>query len=149
MNETESKGTESESTPEEINPFSSQATGLVETTFAETLGLAMHNAVTNQQNSQMTASASITNACARLLQSPTPKKPKPKSKALNDNESSKEIDSEDGKDDKNALSKKPKSWLNVKNFMKRKPKDETPAPDESDDDHLESKQQSTAPKNEE
>ena len=52
------------------NPFSSQPTGLVETTFAETIGLSMHNAVTNQQSSQMTTSASITNACARLLQAP-------------------------------------------------------------------------------
>lgn len=53
------------------NPFSNQPTGLVETTFAETLGLSMHNAITNQQSSQMTTSASVTNACARLLQTPT------------------------------------------------------------------------------
>ncbi len=54
-------------------PFSSQPTGLVETTFAETIGLSMHNAISNQQSSQMTTSASITNACARLLQAPLPK----------------------------------------------------------------------------
>lgn len=55
----------------QANPFSNQATGLLETTFAETLGLSMHNAVSNQQSSQMTTSASVTNACARLLQTPT------------------------------------------------------------------------------
>lgn len=55
----------------QANPFSNQATGLLETTFAETLGLSMHNAVSNQQSSQMTTSASVTNACARLLQAPT------------------------------------------------------------------------------
>ncbi|MGF1714547.1 RebB family R body protein [Photobacterium chitinilyticum] len=49
--------------------FSSQPTELVETTFAETIGLSMHNAVANQQQSQMTTAASVTNACARLLQS--------------------------------------------------------------------------------
>lgn len=54
----------------QANPFSNQATGLLETTFAETLGLSMHNAVSNQQSSQMTTSASVTNACARLLQAP-------------------------------------------------------------------------------
>lgn len=54
----------------QANPFSNQATGLLETTFAETLGLSMHNAVSNQQSSQMTTSASVTNACARLLQVP-------------------------------------------------------------------------------
>lgn len=53
------------------NPFSNQATGLLETTFAETLGLSMHNAVSNQQSSQMTTSASVTNACARLLKAPS------------------------------------------------------------------------------
>jgi hypothetical protein len=52
-------------------PFSQQSTSMVETTLAETLGLSMHNAITNQQSAQMTTSASITNACARLLQTPT------------------------------------------------------------------------------
>ncbi|AWB67499.1 hypothetical protein C2869_14090 [Saccharobesus litoralis] len=53
-------------------PFSPQSTGLVETTFAETLGLSMHNAIVNQQSSQMTTAASVTNACARLLQAQVP-----------------------------------------------------------------------------
>jgi hypothetical protein len=58
--------------PVTTNPFSNLATGLVETTFAETLGLSMHNAIVNQQSSQMTTSASVTNACARLLQVQSP-----------------------------------------------------------------------------
>lgn len=53
------------------NPFSHQPTSMVEATLAETLGLSMHNAITNQQSAQMTTAASITNACARLLQTPT------------------------------------------------------------------------------
>ncbi|WP_076585344.1 RebB family R body protein [Vibrio ostreicida] len=64
----------SEGTIEQFNTlqaFSSQSTGLLETTLADTLGLSMHNAVSNQQQSQMTTSASITNACARLLQTQT------------------------------------------------------------------------------
>ncbi|WP_367990652.1 RebB family R body protein [Vibrio sp. NTOU-M3] len=51
-----------------LQGFSPQATGLLETTLADTLGLSMHNAITNQQQSQMTTAASVTNACARLLQ---------------------------------------------------------------------------------
>lgn len=54
-----------------ISAFSVQPTGMVETTSAETLGLSMHNAVVTQQNSQMIAQASITNACARLLTVPS------------------------------------------------------------------------------
>ena len=57
--------------PEDNHPFSQQPTSMVEATLAETLGLSMHNAITNQQSAQMTTSASITNACARLLQTPT------------------------------------------------------------------------------
>lgn len=51
---------------------SANATVLVETSLAETLSLSMHNAIINQQNSQMTTAASVTNACARLLQVPFP-----------------------------------------------------------------------------
>lgn len=56
--------------PQVFTEFSVQPTGMVETTFAETLGLSMHNAILSQQNSQMIAQASITNACARLLSTP-------------------------------------------------------------------------------
>ncbi|PKF80449.1 hypothetical protein CW749_05875 [Vibrio sp. vnigr-6D03] len=51
-----------------LQAFSVQPTSLLETTLADTLGLSMHNAVTSQQQSQMTTAASVTNACARLLQ---------------------------------------------------------------------------------
>lgn len=47
--------------------FDYQATGLVDVTFAETLGLSMHNAVTTQLNAQMAASSSTTSACSRIL----------------------------------------------------------------------------------
>jgi hypothetical protein len=53
-------------------PMTEQATGIVDTIFAETLGLGMHNAVSSQLNSQMTTSASVTSACARLLKTPYP-----------------------------------------------------------------------------
>lgn len=51
-----------------LQSFSAQPTSLLETTLIDTLGLSMHNAVVNQQQSHMTTAASITNACARLLQ---------------------------------------------------------------------------------
>ncbi|NOI27093.1 RebB family R body protein [Vibrio coralliilyticus] len=54
-----------------LQAFSSQPTSLLETTLADTLGLSMHNAVSTQQQSQMTTAASVTNACARLLQTQT------------------------------------------------------------------------------
>lgn len=126
MNEAENKGNDVDDSPAEINPFSSQSTGLVETTFAETLGLSMHNAITNQQNAQMTASASITNACARLLQTPN-KKNKDASEDSDETQEGADGDAQNSNVEKDALSKKSKTWLNVKNFMKRKPK-ETPAP---------------------
>ncbi|MDW6001895.1 RebB family R body protein [Vibrio mangrovi] len=54
-----------------LQAYTAQPTSLLETTLADTLGLSMHNAITNQQQSQMTTAASITNACARLLQTQT------------------------------------------------------------------------------
>ena len=41
---------------------------MVDTIFADTLSRGMQNAITSQQNAQMASSASITNACARILQ---------------------------------------------------------------------------------
>jgi|GEM_PF-3323570 len=49
--------------------FDHQSTGLVDVTFAETLGLSMHNAVNAQLNAQMAASSSVTSACTRILSS--------------------------------------------------------------------------------
>ncbi len=62
-----------------IQTFSEQPTTIAETAMAETIGLTMHNLVANQQQSQVTTAASITNACARLLAIPQPS-PQPESK---------------------------------------------------------------------
>jgi len=109
------------------NPFSNQPTGMVETTFAETLGLSMHNAITNQQSSQMTTSASITNACARLLQAQSPmtksKKasvPKVVSEKVSSTEATEEIESEVNNENKST----PKKRFNIMGFFKRKNKNE-------------------------
>lgn len=58
--------------PSVSGAMSEQTTSMVETTLVDTLGLSMHNAVTSQQNAQITTAASITNACARLLQAGAP-----------------------------------------------------------------------------
>ncbi|ASA57103.1 hypothetical protein BSQ33_05985 [Vibrio gazogenes] len=55
-----------------LQVYTAQPTSLLETTLADTLGLSMYNAITNQQQSQMTTAASVTNACARLLQTQSP-----------------------------------------------------------------------------
>ncbi|WP_318409206.1 RebB family R body protein [Photobacterium leiognathi] len=72
-----------------LQQFSEQPTTITETTMAETVGLSMHNLVANQQQSQMTTAASVTNACARLLAIPqaAPVKPElqdeaPKKKSI-------------------------------------------------------------------
>ncbi|WP_038183820.1 RebB family R body protein [Vibrio rhizosphaerae] len=58
-----------------LQAYTAQPTSLLETTLADTLGLSMYNAITSQQQSQMTTAASVTNACARLLQTQTPLTP--------------------------------------------------------------------------
>ncbi|WDE10822.1 RebB family R body protein [Thalassomonas haliotis] len=113
--------------------FSAQPTGLVETTFAETLGLSMHNAITNQQSSQMTTSASITNACARLLQVATPvaaKKQQPEADAET---------AESG--DEQAAPEKKRRRLNVFNFLKGKNNQEQPAQETQSTDNGNGEQQ--------
>lgn len=105
------------------NPFSNQATGLVETTFAETLGLSMHNAISNQQSSQMTTSASVTNACARLLQTPT-STPNTATKAKTEKVVP-IIDTVEVKPEQNTENKPPvKKRFNILGFLKRKNKKE-------------------------
>ena len=42
--------------------------GLLDAVMAQTLGLAMHNAVTAQQNAQTASTAAVTATCARLVQ---------------------------------------------------------------------------------
>ena len=44
-----------------------QGVGMVDVVSAETIGMFMHNAVVSQQNSQLTSNASVTAACARML----------------------------------------------------------------------------------
>jgi len=44
-----------------------QTTGMLDALMTETLGMAMHNAVTTQHNSQMVTTAAITAACGRML----------------------------------------------------------------------------------
>lgn len=41
---------------------------MIDTMFADSLSRGMQNAITSQQNAQMVSSSSITNACARILQ---------------------------------------------------------------------------------
>lgn len=114
MSDTSSNKPESES-QQAVSSFSAQPTGFVETTFAETLGLSMHNAITNQQSSQMTTSASITNACARLLQVPNPVSVPP---------AEKKPEIELPPQEESTPEKKPKKRLNVFNFLKKKKTDE-------------------------
>lgn len=58
-----------------------QGCALVDVASAETIGMTMYNAVSAQQNAQLTTNASVTAACARMLAA-VPKSPhKPPSKA--------------------------------------------------------------------
>lgn len=111
--------------PAVSNPCSNQPTSLVETTFAETLGLSMHNAVTSQQSSQMTTAASITNACARLLQAsklpPAKEKDEETKDAQADEAAAQTPMTADKKDAPPAKRK-----FNIMNFMKSKKKSEQP-----------------------
>ncbi|BFM50405.1 RebB family R body protein [Marinomonas sp. THO17] len=106
-----------------LQTFSVQPTSLLETTLTDTLGLSMHNAVTNQQQSQMTTAASITNACARLLKTHSVvAKPKPKAeeKASANEDHTKEASAaaQDTSPPEDPPAKK--KALNVKGFLKAK-----------------------------
>ena len=101
--------------------LSGQPTSLVETTFAETIGLSMHNAVTSQQSSQMTTAASITNACARLLQTGVPVKKAPAKKEKKAKEPEAQPEQAQPESDKNQDAK-PKKKFNLMNFLKPKNK---------------------------
>jgi hypothetical protein len=58
-----------------------QSTGMLDAVMAESIGMAMYNAVTTQHNSQMVASAAVAAACARMLKSPGALPPLPKTAA--------------------------------------------------------------------
>jgi hypothetical protein len=55
----------------------SQSFGMMDAVMLETLGMAMHNAVTRQQYAHMTSTAAVTAACAKMLQAPFPIAPPP------------------------------------------------------------------------
>lgn len=52
---------------EQYSTFSVQPTTLVETSFAGSLGLSMHNEVNNQQSARLASLAATTNACKLIL----------------------------------------------------------------------------------
>jgi len=49
---------------------SAETKSMLDALMAETVGMAMYNAVTNQHNAQMVSNASMTAACARMLKTP-------------------------------------------------------------------------------
>ena len=54
-----------------------QSLALLDVTGAETMGMSMHNAVTSQQNAQISAMAAITSVCAKMLKVQAPAAPEP------------------------------------------------------------------------
>jgi hypothetical protein len=62
-----------------IGQGAASSMGMLDMVLLETLGMAMHNAVVRQQHNQMSNSAAITAACAKMLQAPFPIKPPPPS----------------------------------------------------------------------
>ncbi len=48
-----------------------QSLALLDVTGAESMGMALHNAVSSQHNAQISAGAAITSVCAKILQVPT------------------------------------------------------------------------------
>lgn len=54
-----------------------QSLGMLDVAGAETMGMSMFNAITAQQNSQTSSTASATATCARILQTQLPAPPKP------------------------------------------------------------------------
>lgn len=107
-----------------LQGFSYQATGFLDTTLADTLSLSMHNAVSSQQQSQIATAASITNACARLLQSQAQSLDEPSEQQ----KTSAAIESEDDVDRESVLEEKepkPKKKFSLLRFLTRKKATET------------------------
>lgn len=104
-----------------LQAFSTQPTTMLETTLTDTLGLSMHNAIMSQQQSQMTTAASITNACARLLQAQPPvATPAAAASPVNSASAAKGDAEEGGEQVVEPNKSKPKS-LNLFKFLKKKP----------------------------
>ncbi len=112
--------------PSNVQPFNLQPTGLVETTLAETLGLSMHNAVVNQQSSHMTTAASITNACARLLQAPAVR-PKKDDKGEDGPIVATKDDAVESDVEEKPPGQETKKKMNLMNFFSRKKKSDAEA----------------------
>lgn len=53
-----------------VGNSSAETKSMLDTLMAETVGMAMYNAVTNQHNAQMVSNASVIAACARMLKVP-------------------------------------------------------------------------------
>ena len=53
-----------------VGNSSAETKSMLDTLMAETVGMAMYNAVTNQHNAQMVSNASVIAACARMLKTP-------------------------------------------------------------------------------
>lgn len=91
---------------------------MIDTMFADSLSRGMHNAIISQQNAQMASSASITSACARILQAATDKaviEEKQKKKLSPGTEEQIEISIEK-KSDCIEEPVKPKHWLSFYNL---------------------------------
>jgi hypothetical protein len=58
-----------------VGQSAATAMGILDLMMAETLGMAMQNAVARQQNNQITSTAAISATCARLLQTAPPRPP--------------------------------------------------------------------------
>jgi hypothetical protein len=52
-----------------IGQAAAHSTGLIDTLMAETIGMAMYNAVNTQHNAQMIGSAAVAASCAKMLRS--------------------------------------------------------------------------------
>ncbi|QMV15481.1 Killing trait [Vibrio spartinae] len=109
-----------------LQVYTAQPTSLLETTLADTLGLSMYNAITNQQQSQMTTAASVTNACARLLQTQSPEmsaSPRKDSKAEPEPaifvDGSDRLSPDASESDNTEVNTKPTKRFNLFKFLKR------------------------------
>ncbi|UAA37895.1 RebB family R body protein [Paraneptunicella aestuarii] len=112
---------------ERYSPFSVQPTTLVETSFAGSLGLSMHNEVNNQQSARLASLAATTNACKLILSAKLSggKAPEPKKVAKAGSESSPEAGSEAVKEPEKTEKSSFTKRLNLGNFLGRKKPDDT------------------------
>lgn len=91
---------------------------MMDTMFADSLSRGMHNAIISQQNAQMASSASITSACARILQAATDKAVTEEEQKKNQpGEGKEQIEiSIETKSDSNKEPEKSKPWFSLLNI---------------------------------